>query len=171
MTVGSPSTALAGKRSDTGAPEGGPSRNASVATNAQAASPAAHQKAIRQLLAAAPMAPSSAAIVNPAEKATPYIPIAKPRRPAPDTTGTACSPAGKYSPAPRPSRTCAATTTGNPAATAARTAPAVVEARPASISARAPKRPRKAPPTRLATAIDSASKPNATPDWPSVTPN
>src|SRR5262245_36532114 len=71
ITVGRPSTALTGKRSDTGAPEGGPRRSANVATKALAASPAAHQKAIRQLLAAAPRAPSNAAIVNPAEKATP----------------------------------------------------------------------------------------------------
>ena len=99
------------------------------------------------------------------------MPMANPRRPAPETTGTACSPAGKYSPAPAPSRTWAATTIGKPSASAATTAPAVVDASPASISARAPKRPRKAPPTRLATAIDSASNPNARPDWPSVTPN
>ena len=52
------------------------------------------------------------------------MPMANPRRPLPATTGTACSPAGKYSPAPVPSSTWAATTTANPSARAATTLPA-----------------------------------------------
>ena len=70
MAVGRPRTALAGKRSDTGVPDGGPRRTDHVATNAAAASPAADQKAMRHPCVA-PTAPSTAATVRPAEKATP----------------------------------------------------------------------------------------------------
>ena len=159
MTVGRPTHRLApGSAATPARPSGGRGAPPTSPRTPRRRAPAAHQNATRQPLAA-PRAPSSGGDRQPGGERHAVDAHGEPAPPGAGDAGTACSPAGKYSPAPAPSSTWAATTQRrNPSATAATTLPADVAASPASISGRAPKRPRTAPPTRLAAAIDSGQQ-------------